>query len=158
MANMLRRVCHVFLVSLAIVHGTVAQEKPESDEARRKAMESRLVQIEKQVGGLRAKLEPEIKASGRLLMMCGNDFPRIQEWMEKTTARLKTIEGSEVHAAEAKELKEQLEKTKKETLAILAQLERMEKVEQRNLAIERQMTALLAERQRLELDLKSMWR
>jgi hypothetical protein len=159
MANMLGRVCHVAFVPAmsCLTGGLLAQEKPESDDVRRKAMESRRVQIDKEVGELRAKLEAEIKASPPLLMMCGNDVPRIQEWMEETTVRLKTLEGSEVHAAEAKRLKEELEKTKKAASAILAQAERREEAGQRVTVLKKQMTDLLVEQERLKLDLKSMW-
>lgn len=160
MANMLRRVCH-FLVALAVAclsGGLNAQEKAESDEVRRKAMESRLVQIDKQVGELQAKLDSEYKTRPPFLMMCGNDIPRMQNWMDETTARLKMLEGSEAHVSEAKKLKEDLETHRKAVESMLVQIERIEEAARRITAVERQRTDLLAERELLALDLKSMWR
>jgi uncharacterized protein YlxW (UPF0749 family) len=160
MANMLGRIWHltIALALSCLAGGLHAQEKPESDAVRRRTTESRLVQIDKEVGELQAKLESEIKTSSPLLKACGNDIPRIQQWMDAATARLKSLEGFDAHASEVKTLKEELEKTRKEVLKVQVQADSADEALRRITTLQRQATELRAERERLALDLKSMWR
>ncbi|QIF00626.1 hypothetical protein [Roseimicrobium sp. ORNL1] len=163
---MLTRVCHVafVLATLWLAGGVYAQapslvteKKPDSDEVGRKAMESRVAQINHEVSEFQTKLQSESKTA-RLGRTCGSDVWMIEKRIDEATAKLETLEVSNPHASEVKTLKTELMEYRKVARAMEEQDRPLLEAFQRISNLRQRIKELEVERERLERDLKSMLR